>query len=129
MPQSLASLNFHLVFSTKERQPWLADEVGPRVFAYLGGMVREEGGVALLVNGMPDHVHLLVKLRQDKALSDALAGMDETLLKVVEANKVALQKLTEGGASSEESSVKRDSPSTASRPSSNSLSGKSTPLL
>ena len=38
---------------------------------------------------------------------DALGGMDEALLKVVEANKVALQKLTEGGASSEESSVKK----------------------
>jgi hypothetical protein len=43
----------------------------------------------------------------EKALSDALGGMDEALLKVVEANKVALQKLTEGGASFEESSVKK----------------------
>src|SRR5437660_7639876 len=44
---------------------------------------------------------------REKALSNALAGMDEALLKVVEANKVALQKLTEGGASFEESSVKK----------------------
>jgi hypothetical protein len=42
-----------------------------------------------------------------KALSDALAGMDEALLKVVEANKLALQKLTEGGASFEDSTVKK----------------------
>jgi hypothetical protein len=42
-----------------------------------------------------------------KAIADAFAGMDEALLKVVEANKVALQKLTEGGASFEESSVKK----------------------
>jgi hypothetical protein len=49
------------------------------------------------------------KIDVEKALSDALAGMDEALLKVVEANKVALQKLTEGGASFEESSVKKDS--------------------
>ena len=47
------------------------------------------------------------KIHVEKALSDALAGMDEALLKVVEANKVALQKLTEGGASFEESSVKK----------------------
>jgi hypothetical protein len=43
----------------------------------------------------------------EKALSDALAGMDEALLKVVEANKVALQKLTEGGTSFEDSSMKK----------------------
>ena len=47
------------------------------------------------------------KIDVEKALSDALGGMDEALLKVVEANKVALQKLTEGGASFEELSVKK----------------------
>jgi hypothetical protein len=47
------------------------------------------------------------KIDVEKALSDAFAGMDEALLKVVEANNVALQKLTEGGASFEETSVKK----------------------
>ena len=42
-----------------------------------------------------------------QTLSDAFAGMDDALLKVVEANKLALQKLTDGGASFEESSVKK----------------------
>ena len=42
-----------------------------------------------------------------KVLADAVAGMDDALLKVVEANQVALTKLTEGGASFEESSVKK----------------------
>ena len=47
------------------------------------------------------------KTDTQKTLSDALAGMDDALPKVVEANKVALQKLTDGGASFEESSVKK----------------------
>src|SRR4051812_28652315 len=47
------------------------------------------------------------KTHTQKTLSHALAGMDDALLKVVEANKVALQKLTDGGASFEESSVKK----------------------
>jgi hypothetical protein len=47
------------------------------------------------------------KLPLEKTLSDALAGMDEALLKVVEANKVALERLTEGGARFEDSSVKK----------------------
>ena len=38
----------------------------------------------------------------EKVLADAVAGMDDALLKVVEANQVALTKLTEGGASFEE---------------------------
>jgi hypothetical protein len=47
------------------------------------------------------------KVDVKKALADAFAGMDDALLKVVEANQVALTKLTEGGASFEESSVKK----------------------
>ena len=47
------------------------------------------------------------KTDTQQTLSDALAGMDDALLKVVEANKIALQKLTDGGASFEESSVKK----------------------
>src|SRR6476469_5819683 len=47
------------------------------------------------------------KVDTGKALSDALAGMGYTLLKVVEANKIALHKLTDGGASFEDSSLKK----------------------
>jgi len=47
------------------------------------------------------------KTDTQKTLSDALAGMGDALPKVVEANKMALQKLTDGGASFEESSVKK----------------------
>jgi O6-methylguanine-DNA--protein-cysteine methyltransferase len=47
------------------------------------------------------------KTDTQQTLSDAFAGMDDALLKVVEANKLALQKLTDGGASFEESSVKK----------------------
>jgi hypothetical protein len=35
MPQSLTKLYAHLIFSTKNRQPFLEDDVRPRVHAYL----------------------------------------------------------------------------------------------
>src|ERR1700751_1454472 len=47
------------------------------------------------------------KVDTGKTLSEALAGMDDALLKVVEANKIALHKLTEGGASFEDSRLKK----------------------
>ncbi len=36
----------------------------------MGGAIRKEGGVALIINGTADHVHILAKMRQDKAVSD-----------------------------------------------------------
>jgi len=41
----------------------------------MGGLIREEGGVALIVNGVADHVHLLVKLRPDRAVADVLRAL------------------------------------------------------
>ena len=65
----------------------------------INGVVRNiTAGVNIGVEG---------KTETQKTLSDALAGMDDALLRVVEANKVALQKLTDGGASFEESSVNK----------------------
>src|SRR5262249_2377745 len=55
-----------------DRQPWLDENLRPRLFAYLGGMIRDENGIALIINGMPDHVHILAKLKQDRAISDVL---------------------------------------------------------
>ena len=75
MAQSFCNLIYHIVFSTKGRRDWLDDEIRHRVHEYLGGAVRNEGGVAFIVNGTSDHVHLLAKLRQDKALSEVVRGL------------------------------------------------------
>ena len=72
MSQSYCNLIYHIVFSTKTHQSWLQDEIRARIHEYLGGAIRGEGGVALVVGGTSDHVHILAKLRQDHALSDVM---------------------------------------------------------
>src|SRR5205823_3569188 len=69
MPQSYTQLLYHIVYSTKERNPWLAEPLRSRLYAYLGGAIRDEGGAALGIGGVDDHIHLLARLRQDKAVS------------------------------------------------------------
>ena len=68
-------LLYHLVFSTKDREPWLQTELRPRLGEYLSGAIRREGGFCLLANGVSDHVHLLARLRQDKAISQVLRSI------------------------------------------------------
>lgn len=60
MSHTYTSLLYHLVFSTKGREPWLSEEIQPRVWAYIGGIARENGMTALSVGGITDHVHALV---------------------------------------------------------------------
>jgi putative transposase len=78
MAKSYTNLLYHMVFSTRERRPLITPERRERLYEYLGGAVRGEGGISLAIGGIEDHLHLLAKLRPDKALSD--------LLRVLKAN-------------------------------------------
>jgi REP element-mobilizing transposase RayT len=73
MAHSFTNLLYHIVFATKDRHPWLAEALRPDLFAYLAGAVRDEGGIPLIVNGMPEHAHVLAKLRPDRALADVVS--------------------------------------------------------
>ncbi len=59
MPQSLTKLYAHLIFSTKNRQPFLDTEIRPRVHAYLATAVRSLESPFVVVGGVTDHVHIL----------------------------------------------------------------------
>jgi putative transposase len=75
MPQSYVNLLYHIIFSTKDRKPLLTAAHQPRLYEYIGGTIRRQGGIALEINGVTDHVHVLAKLRQDKALSDVIRDL------------------------------------------------------
>jgi len=72
MSDSYTNLLYHIVFSTKDRRPLITPEYEPRLYEYIGGIIRGVGGISLELNGTEDHVHLLAKLRPDRALSDVL---------------------------------------------------------
>jgi putative transposase len=60
MPQSLSAVYLHLVFSTKDRRPFLRDKtVRDALHAYLGGVSKTLDCPPLIVGGVEDHVHLL----------------------------------------------------------------------
>jgi putative transposase len=69
MASTLSNLLVHLVFSTKNREARITADLQPDLYAYLGGIVRSEKGSALAIGGMPDHVHLLVRLHLDLPVS------------------------------------------------------------
>ncbi len=60
MPQSLAQILVHFVFSTKNREPWIDDTVRDDLHAYIGGIVNNLSGTLLKAGSVEDHVHLLI---------------------------------------------------------------------
>ena len=63
MPQSLARAVLHIVFSTKNRVPFLKDaDLRARLHAYMSGLLQNIGCDAIFINGVEDHVHVLCNL-------------------------------------------------------------------
>jgi putative transposase len=75
MPQSFGSLYFHLVFSTKNRMPSIVDDIQPRLFEYMGGILRNQKGRLVAAGGVEDHVHLLVSLSRQASIADTLRDL------------------------------------------------------
>jgi len=78
MPQTAGNLVVHLIFSTKARQPLITPEIRSDLFAYLGGIIREMHGTALIINGTADHVHMLIRIRPVQAAAE--------IVRIVKAN-------------------------------------------
>jgi REP-associated tyrosine transposase len=62
MPQSLSKVILHIIFSTKDREPWLGSDVRLRVHAYLATICRDLGAELAHVGGVSDHVHIVITL-------------------------------------------------------------------
>ncbi len=78
MPQSLANLHIHLIFSTKERYPFLTDSVRPHLHAYMATVLVNLDSPALLINSVPDHAHILFDLARTIALAKIVEEVKKT---------------------------------------------------
>jgi putative transposase len=72
MAHTFTHLLTHIIFSTKDRQPFLDAELKSRLFPYLGGIIRAYDGKSLIINGPADHVHILASLAAKHSLSDLM---------------------------------------------------------
>ena len=73
MGQSLAKVALHIVFSTKNRVPWLKDKsVRGDLYAYMATILKALDSPAIKINGVEDHVHILCLLSRNHAIAEIL---------------------------------------------------------
>jgi len=69
---SFTSCLLHCVWATKERRPLIKPELQPRLWAYIGGIARENDMRALIVGGVEDHVHSVISLPRALSIAKAI---------------------------------------------------------
>jgi REP element-mobilizing transposase RayT len=78
MPQSLSKLIVYIIFSTKNREPWLDANVRPRMHAYLATMCRDLGADFVHVDGVSDHVHIVTSLPRTLSQAQLIEQIKKT---------------------------------------------------
>ncbi|MEM7144810.1 MAG: IS200/IS605 family transposase [Verrucomicrobiota bacterium] len=75
MGQSLSKVVIHIVFSTKDREPFLDESIRDDMFRYLAVVCRGVGGQCYRVGGVADHVHLVTSLPRTVSQSELLGEL------------------------------------------------------
>lgn len=60
MANTYTSLHYHIVFSTKNREPWISPDTEERIWSYIGGIARENKMHPIKIGGVEDHIHVLL---------------------------------------------------------------------
>jgi REP element-mobilizing transposase RayT len=72
MAHTHSKLIYHCIFSTKGRRRLLGESVLPRLYDYLGGILRNHDAHLLSAGGTEDHVHLLVELNASTPIAETM---------------------------------------------------------
>jgi putative transposase len=78
MPQSLANLYVHLIFSTKERLPVISNEVRPDLHSYMATVLANLNSPATLINSVEDHVHILFNMGRTVTLAQVVEDVKKS---------------------------------------------------
>ena len=72
MAGTFSQLYIHYVFAVKGRQNFILHSFEDEVYKYIAGIIRNKDQKPLAINGMPDHVHVLVGLKPAMRISDLI---------------------------------------------------------
>ena len=70
MASTLVKIDVHLIFHIKSTGIKMHEEDLPRIFAYIGGIIKNMGGMPIEIGGRPDHIHILTSLPKTMSLAD-----------------------------------------------------------
>jgi REP element-mobilizing transposase RayT len=90
MPQSLARILVHLVFSTKNREPFLSPDLRAELHPYLTAALGQSGCIPIEVGGVEDHVHLLFALSRTLTVAQLVESLKTSSSKWIKTRRTSM---------------------------------------
>ncbi|WP_264531740.1 IS200/IS605 family transposase [Flavobacterium sp. N502540] len=87
MASTYSQLYIHIVFTVKGRQNLISKNWKDELYKYMTGIISNKGQKLIAINGMPDHIHILVGLKPDKSISDLVRDIKANSSKFINDKK------------------------------------------
>jgi putative transposase len=87
MANTYSQIYVHIVFAVKGRQNLISVTWKDEVYKYITGIVTNKGQKLIAINGMSDHIHILVGFKPDKTISDLVRDIKANSSKFINDNK------------------------------------------
>jgi putative transposase len=97
MPGTFSQIYIQIIFAVKGRENLISDSWKTHLHKYIAGIVKGKGQKSIIVNGMPDHIHVFVGLKPSMPIADLVRNMKNNF-----SNFINTQKLVKGNFSWQE---------------------------
>ncbi|MBC9794631.1 IS200/IS605 family transposase [Sinomicrobium weinanense] len=87
MPGTFSQIYIQVVFAVKGRQNLIAQSWKDNLYKYISGIIKGKGQKSIIVNGMPDHIHVFIGLKPSMAISDLVRDIKNNSSKFINENK------------------------------------------
>ncbi|MDW8850982.1 IS200/IS605 family transposase [Flavobacterium sp. MMLR14_040] len=87
MANTYSQLYIHIVFAVKERQNLISANWKDEIYKYITGIITNKGQKLIAINGMPDHIHILIGLKPDQSISDLVRDIKSNSSKFIKDKK------------------------------------------
>lgn len=89
MPNTYTQIHLHFIFAVQNRLSLIQKEWEDRLYQYITGIVQKNEHKMIIINGMPDHLHIVVGMRPTQSISDLLQDIKGSSSKWINDNKLA----------------------------------------
>lgn len=87
MANTYTQIHIHAIFAVQNRQSLISNDWCNDLYKYISGIVTNHDHKILQINGMPDHVHMLVGLRPTQSLSELMKYVKQDSTNWINKNK------------------------------------------
>lgn len=88
MPNTYSQIFYHVVFAVRHREALITPSIKDELYKYITGVINNQKQVLFIINGMPDHVHLLINCKPDVNLSNLVKEIKEHSTKFINDKKI-----------------------------------------